>query len=569
MSLEGVGKMIARDIMTAINPNYYNETHSTIVAPVTSISNNSTTSAGIKRKVYRPECGKGPWLVLKSLHHLGNSGSRQDISIACMNHLSINLSDDVYKNAIKTLREKGLIDTNKSSVSLTLMGIEVSSSLADNHDTDRNIKGNDMKEPINFSFAQYTVSSPLLSPDKRRVCLQLSPCWIDDCHDDSQRDTFLQNTFQNLEENMKDLSINCNDDDDVIDLNSNDDNSDCGDKENLPLAARLMQRLGRQQASNSNTVNRVSMIDLTQNTPVKVIDGSKVTNKNASTNTITNKSSSDSTSSNAISIGEVDDWEVTLLVDRREKDHDLIIGTLRGFGISCDVQTLALGDFLWVAKKNSASSSSSDNAVVLDCIVERKTPSDLASSIIDGRYKEQRLRLTKCGLKTKLYILEGLSLVLSKYNPSTHMSAATLKNSMISTQVEHSMQVIRTRGIDHTITFLSKMHQIVKKNFITDNNDRSENKKEYVKYQVFHENNSKKKVKVVGDLFAYQLKQIPGCSSATAKIIQHRYGTIRNLIEELKIRGYSRVLEEVSLLEKSKQMKIGPKLAEKICKMFS
>ena len=192
----------------------------------------------------------------------------------------------------------------------------------------------------------------------------------------------------------------------------------------------------------------------------------------------------------------------------------------------------------------------------------------MASSIIDGRYKEQRLRLTKCGLKTKLYVLEGLSLVLSKYSASTHMSSATLKNSMISSQVEHSMQVIRTRGIDHTISFLAKMHHIVKKNFITSSSD-SHSNIEYTKYQTFHESNSKKKIKVVGDIFAYQLKQIQGCSSSTAKAIQNRFGTIRNLIEELKQRGYSNVLEEISMLTKSNtQTKIGLKLAEKICKIF-
>jgi ERCC4-type nuclease len=130
------------------------------------------------------------------------------------------------------------------------------------------------------------------------------------------------------------------------------------------------------------------------------------------------------------------------------------------------------------------------------------------------------------------------------------------------------MQVIRTRGIDHTISFLAKMHQIVKKNFITSSSD-SHSNIEYTKYQAFHESNSKKKIKVVGDIFAYQLKQIQGCSSSTAKAIQNRFGTIRNLIEELKQRGYSNVLEEISMLTKSNtQTKIGLKLAEKICKIF-
>ena len=288
---------------------------------------------------------------------------------------------------------------------------------------------------------------------------------------------------------------------------------------------------------------------------------------------------------------------MTLLVDKREKDRDLITATLRGLGVNCDVHTLALGDFLWVARRKSSDSSEECECVVLECIAERKTPSDLASSILDGRYREQKLRLTRCGLRTKLYILEGLSLVMSKYNPSSHMSAASLKSAMITSQVEHNLQVVRTRGIDHTISFLSKMHRIVTKNFINTNTNTNTNRQSkeemrgYTRLDVFHDENGKKKVKVVGDLFAYQLKQIPGCSAASAKAIQMRFGTIRSMIEECQRRSPSSVIHEVSLLEKcysnsnsnsnssnsnSKEVRvrvkgghIGPKLAEKVYKMFA
>lgn len=44
--------------------------------------------------------------------------------------------------------------------------------------------------------------------------------------------------------------------------------------------------------------------------------------------------------------------------------------------------------------------------IILDCIIERKTAADLASSIIDGRYKEQSNRLVKCGIRVPGYIIE-------------------------------------------------------------------------------------------------------------------------------------------------------------------
>lgn len=50
------------------------------------------------------------------------------------------------------------------------------------------------------------------------------------------------------------------------------------------------------------------------------------------------------------------------------------------------------------------------DVVVLDCIVERKTVMDLASSIIDGRYDEQKQRLMSCGVPHVVYLVEGISL---------------------------------------------------------------------------------------------------------------------------------------------------------------
>lgn len=44
---------------------------------------------------------------------------------------------------------------------------------------------------------------------------------------------------------------------------------------------------------------------------------------------------------------------------------------------------------------------------VLDFIVERKTADDLAASIMDGRYEEQKYRLKNCGINNVVYLVEG------------------------------------------------------------------------------------------------------------------------------------------------------------------
>lgn len=54
-------------------------------------------------------------------------------------------------------------------------------------------------------------------------------------------------------------------------------------------------------------------------------------------------------------------------------------------GVPCETRQLPLGDMLWVARRKDEPASE----VLLGYIVERKTASDLASSIIDGRYEQQ------------------------------------------------------------------------------------------------------------------------------------------------------------------------------------
>jgi hypothetical protein len=200
--------------------------------------------------------------------------------------------------------------------------------------------------------------------------------------------------------------------------------------------------------------------------------------------------------------GGIHAWEPVLLVDTREKDHNLIQTRMIECGIPCEVCTLALGDFMWAARLKKSSAFDEDSGdddenvnpqrqknisayfsvqsscsgsgghvgsamtqeghvssgegqrgkkgtagskkgkkkakeqvvtlVVLDTIAERKTTADLASSIVDGRYAEQKRRLKECGLTSRMYIVEGLSLAMPRQSTVT---TAGLKTAMVSTQV--------------------------------------------------------------------------------------------------------------------------------------
>lgn len=125
---------------------------------------------------------------------------------------------------------------------------------------------------------------------------------------------------------------------------------------------------------------------------------------------------------------DVNDYELTVLIDQRESDRFLILNALQSMNIPCSIVPLSLGDFVFglrrtqsrkdegveggrsgettsrgenqqislvtrqgikskLHKKRENKASKTDVApiYVSNCILERKTMSDLLSSIIDGR----------------------------------------------------------------------------------------------------------------------------------------------------------------------------------------
>ena len=74
---------------------------------------------------------------------------------------------------------------------------------------------------------------------------------------------------------------------------------------------------------------------------------------------------------------------------------------------------------------------------VLDFIVERKTADDLAASIMDGRYEEQKFRLKNCGINNVIYLVEGTPGQYCK------IPEQVLRKACIHTQIFHGFNVMR------------------------------------------------------------------------------------------------------------------------------
>jgi hypothetical protein len=135
-----------------------------------------------------------------------------------------------------------------------------------------------------------------------------------------------------------------------------------------------------------------------------------------------------------------------LICDFREKRIIKILNTMVKSRNDCgDIviksQNLDIGDF-----------------VVGNTIIERKTHQDLASSILDGRYKEQCNRLQsfkqdKTNVKI-IYFIEGN---LDLYFENHNISKDKLISAMLSILYEKDFSVILTKHMNETCDFLLKL----------------------------------------------------------------------------------------------------------------
>ena len=132
-----------------------------------------------------------------------------------------------------------------------------------------------------------------------------------------------------------------------------------------------------------------------------------------------------------------------LKIDTRERALIQIIQALiksNNANIDIEIENLPLGDIIFYDEEAQED--------VL--IIERKSLSDLASSIKDGRYAEQSLRLTHLPTHNHniMYLIEG---VMDHYNDRyTRVSQSALYSSMLSLQYFKGFSVVRTFDIQET-----------------------------------------------------------------------------------------------------------------------
>lgn len=216
--------------------------------------------------------------------------------------------------------------------------------------------------------------------------------------------------------------------------------------------------------------------------------------------------------------------KTTLVVDNRERQ--LLDGWL--ISPAPRIDPLDLGDVAIVHEGETR------------CLIERKTLADLASSITDGRYKEQKQRLfawlhEQPTRRQVVYIIEGFK----GYHPSAYASmrlhggvtVQSLLSGILHTVVRDSIHVLTTSCLDDTRCLIEAIWLRASKNpdeVLTHPGQAPSN-------EAYTDAVKMKKQKNITpeNILVFQLSQIPGISSKIATAIAKYHPTMAHLMQHL------------------------------------
>lgn len=192
-----------------------------------------------------------------------------------------------------------------------------------------------------------------------------------------------------------------------------------------------------------------------------------------------------------------------------------------------------------------------DGTTVL--LIERKTNDDLRSSLLDGRYKEQKNRLLNTGIPV-LYILEGESLLFKRQNEDTNV---TLDKSLQTIELDLGLnkhtKLLRTKNVEETALYLQFCGQYFQNN--THNTEKVATAEDFLCMKKSKCINSDNMLKIM-------LCQIPGVSINTANSLSnHFHGSSHRFFCSLD--DPNQFITEISNIKLNKK-KIGRISAQKI-----
>ncbi len=198
----------------------------------------------------------------------------------------------------------------------------------------------------------------------------------------------------------------------------------------------------------------------------------------------------------------------TITVDFREHADELLLELHDNYGFNVVRKALEIGDYF----------------IPPETIVERKTTSDLAISIVDGRLFSQAYRLSE-RTENPIIIIEGEDL------DGLNVSINAIKGALISLAQTFRIPVLRTKDQRDSAWYMNQLHEQrerigqnkgVKKGYYP---KRAENQRRYI------------------------LKALPGVGPKIAKTLLEEFGSVKSLanaeLDDLKkVPGLGKVKAE-------------------------
>ncbi|XP_048216752.1 crossover junction endonuclease MUS81 [Perognathus longimembris pacificus] len=239
------------------------------------------------------------------------------------------------------------------------------------------------------------------------------------------------------------------------------------------------------------------------------------------------------------------EYRVLLCVDTGETrgagHRPELLRELHRLRVAHTVRKLHVGDFVWVAQETEPRDPARPGELVLDHIVERKRLDDLCSSIVDGRFREQKFRLKRCGLGRRVYLVEDHG---SVHNLS--LPESTLLQAVTNTQVIDGFFVKRTADIKESAAYLALLtralerlyqgHTLHSRPWGTPGEPQPGERPSpnplcsLLTFGDFNAGAIKNKAQSVREVFARQLMQVRGLSGEKAAALLERYSTPASLL---------------------------------------
>nr|XP_041568075.1 crossover junction endonuclease MUS81 isoform X2 [Taeniopygia guttata] len=219
---------------------------------------------------------------------------------------------------------------------------------------------------------------------------------------------------------------------------------------------------------------------------------------------------------------------------------------LRSRGVPVLLRRLPVGDFLWVAREKDPPTGHAPRELALEVVVERKSAADLGNSIRDGRYREQKFRLCRSGLRCPVLLLEE-----PREGEALPLPLPTLRQAAANSQG----RVLRAWGGSVTgrgppeppgtpLTLLP--------------------------FPRLREGGGKNQTQTVGAVFARQLLQLGGLSGGRAGVVLSRFPTPASLMAALGPPQDPQKCREVlsGLRCGPAQRNLGPSLSGALVKLY-